>query len=132
MPPVEGEKPGALDDEGITKLYADDPKASAQRWFLGSGGVLDSSNPRIGFKGTIKKLANGVHQFTPTSSTNPASARLYVGTTNSAWNNQQAQIAGGADWSKMLSHGYMIGPEDYRDAESPRITKSPKAQTTMK
>ncbi len=117
----------AMDDEGITKIYADDPAWSSQRWFLSKNGPLDSGDRRLGFKGTVKNLGSGVFQITPTSSTHPASARVYVGTTNPKWSDQNAQVAGGADWRKLIQNGYMIGPEDYRDAEVTayyKITKS--------
>ncbi|MCI0669265.1 MAG: hypothetical protein L0Y64_02265, partial [Myxococcaceae bacterium] len=75
----------------------------------------------------MKSLGGGVFEITPTSSTNPASARVYIGTTNPDAYNQDVQLQGGADWRNLTRNGYMVGPEDYRDAEITayyKITKS--------
>ncbi len=115
--PSTGEQTAAVDPEGITKMYADDPAQAEQQWFLSEAPPLDSGDFRVGGKGTVENLGDGVYQFTPTNGTNPASARLYIGTTNTSWNDTELQLEGGGDWRVAEANGYFIGPEDYRDAE---------------
>ncbi len=108
-------------------LYADDPSQAEQQWFLSEAPPLDKGDFRISGKGTVKNLGSGVYQFTPTSGTNPASARLYIGTTNRNWDDRNLQLKGGGDWRVAEANGYMVGPEDFRDAEITayyKITKS--------
>lgn len=106
-----------LDNEGVEKLYIDDPAWVSQQWFMSENGPLNSGDPRIAFRGTAKDMGKGVIQITPTTSTNPNSARIYIGTTNPDWDDQKKQLVVGGDWEKYAEQGYMIGPEDYRDAE---------------
>jgi hypothetical protein len=106
-----------IDGEGIVKLYADDPALAAQQWFLSANGPLDSGDHRLDFKGTVTNNGDGTFKITPTTSTNPASARIYVGTTNPQWSDRDVQLAGGGDWRKLVANGHMVGAEDFRDTE---------------
>ncbi|MGA9524885.1 MAG: hypothetical protein WBV82_25725, partial [Myxococcaceae bacterium] len=59
--PTTGERAGALDKEGLTKMYADDPAQAEQQWFLSEAPPLDSGDFRIGGKGTVENLGDGVY-----------------------------------------------------------------------
>lgn len=118
-PPVGG---GTVDAEGIQMLYQDDPSKKEQQWFSKTG---DKS--RLDGKGARKDLGNGVIQVTPDPGTHPASARVYIRTTNPKAFDEPSQMKIGTDWAKMAQLGYMLDPFDYCDAEVSgyyKITKS--------
>lgn len=113
---------GSVDAEGIQMLYADDPTKIQQQWFSKTG-----DKARLDGKGTRKDLGNGVIQITPDPGTHPASARVYIRTTNPKAFDEPSQMKIGTDWAKMAQLGYMLDPFDYCDAEVSgyyKITKS--------
>lgn len=121
-PPPAG---GSKDLEGIQMLYQDDPRQlmQAQQFFLGRDGP---NHERVSGKGA-RKITNGVVQITPDPGTSPASARIYIRTTNPKATDVNTQLILGKDWQKMKEAKYMVGPEDFRNCELSayyKITKS--------
>jgi hypothetical protein len=112
------------DPEGIQKLYPDDPAQEKQQWFLSKYGPNDA---RVSGKGARKIISGNIVQITPDPGTNPASARIYIRTTNPNALDQNTQLINGKDWAKMAQQKYMVGPEDFRNCEVThyyKITKS--------
>jgi hypothetical protein len=109
---------GDKDPEGITKIYPDDTDTvkAAQAWYLSKNGPNDS---RLSGKWDAKKvLPDNTIEITPTSGTNPASARIYIRTTNPNALDQNKQLVLGSNWAEMAKMKYMIGPEDFRNCET--------------
>jgi K319-like protein len=115
---------GGRDIEGIQMLYPDDPTQSAQQWFLSKYGPNDA---RVSGKGARKIISGNIVEVTPDPGTHPASARIYIRTTNPSALDQNKQLESGKDWAKMAKQKYMVGPEDFRNCEVTayyKITKS--------
>jgi hypothetical protein len=118
-PPIEGDR----DLEGIQKLYPDDPTQQAQTFYLAREGP---NHERVSGKGA-RQITNGITQITPDKGTNPPTARIYIRTTNPKAMDVNTQLESAKDWQKMAAQKYMVGPEDYRNAEVSayyKITKS--------
>lgn len=122
---------GSVDAEGIQMLYADDPTKIAQQFFLKRDGPNSS---RVDGKGARKLNADGSVTITPDSGSNPATARIYVGTTNPKFKDQATQEVNGKDWNKMKDlpdpdgqkrGGWMVNDFDFRDVEMTHYYKIP-------
>ena len=112
-----------FDEEGIQKIYADDerPEMIPQRWFMSK-----SDMARLSGKGERKKLDGGVIQISPDPHTHPASARIYIRTTNPKGLDNDEQLKQAKDWKNMMSNpdadgknrgGWMVDNFDFRDYE---------------
>lgn len=124
--------PGDKDPEGIAKIYPDDQSKIQTAFYLHKDG---NSSARLGGKGDRKVLADGSIQITPTSSTHPATARIYIRTPDGSSDYNAQLAAGGNDWKKMLSRadkdgvnrgGWMMTANDFREVEATHYYKIPK------
>ena len=105
--------PTGKDEEGIMKFYVDDPAKEKQKWFLSKDGP---KSPRLDGKGDRKVLDGGAIQVKHESGSS-GTARIYIYTTNPKADSTEEQLKIGKDWAQLEAKGYMIGPEDYCDAE---------------
>ena len=117
---------GGKDIEGIQMLYPDDtdPIKASQAWYLSKSGPNDA---RVSGKGVRKIISGNIVEITPDTGTHPASARVYIRTTNPKALDTNEQLILGKDWTQMAIKKYMIGPEDFRNCEVSayyKITKS--------
>lgn len=126
---------GPVDEEGIQKIYQDDPSKATQKFIMIKDGL--NSNRILG-KGARTKQPDGSWKITPDSGTNPASARIYIQTTNSAGYDIATQIKLGKDWKNMLTFadpdgqkrgGWMVDNFDWRDTELSFYWKIPVLKT---
>ena len=89
------------------------PAKEKQKWFLSKDGP---KSPRLDGKGDRKVLDGGAIQVKHESGSS-GTARIYIYTTNPKADSTEEQFKVGKDWAQLEAKGYMIGPEDYCDAE---------------
>jgi hypothetical protein len=116
-------------------LYADDIAKVAQQFFLKRDGA---NNKRISGKGSRTLQSDGSILIKPDSGTSPASARIYIGTTNPKFQDIASQLTNGKDWIKMSNlpdndgikrGGWMLDWFDWRDVELSYYYRIPKINT---
>jgi hypothetical protein len=126
---------GGVDLENIQMLYMDDVTKASQTFFLHREGP---NHARVSGKGTRKLNSDGTVTITPTSSTNPATARIYIGTTNPNFQDITTQLIHGHDWGAMINFadpdgvhrgGWMMDNFDWRDVEFSIYYRIPKINT---
>src|SRR6266496_779403 len=134
-PPPPPPPSGTKDIEGIQMLYADDVSKAAQQFFLSRDGP---NNSRVSGKGARKLNSDGTVTITPDPGTSPASARIYIGTTNPKFQDINTQLINGKDWNKMINlpdkdgikrGGWMEDWFDWRDVELTHYYRIPKINT---
>lgn len=134
--PTPTPQPGGVDIEGIQMLYQDDPSKATQQFFLHRDGP---NGPRVSGKGARKLNSDGTVTVSPDPGTNPASARIYILTTNTAdAQDINKQLVHGHDWTEMINlldsdgvkrGGWMNDNFDWRDVEFTHYYKITKLST---